>query len=352
MAERILITGISGNLGQRLVPLLTSHAVAGVDLHEPRQLPPGVEFIPLDLAEPSSAKLLEKLLRQREISVVYHLAFVIDPVRTGVTRSDRLWEANVGGTRRLLEAIAEVNRNQTRVRLFVFPSSVSAYGPSLSEPVDEAAPLQAHTLPYAVHKQATDELCQKMHPQMNGCAVEILRPAVYAGATMDNFILRALRGHPSGRGLLARLFLRKGWKVPVILPAGHSYCARFQFVHVDDMARLLAWLFTHWSPGELRIWNVAGHGETVSIPEALEISRVPLYRVPSYKLVQWIYWLAWGLGLSGVPPQVLPYFVGTYLMNTGRLRAALEGQYESVMRFSTREALEDSLREFAPPTNP
>lgn len=348
MAERILITGISGNLGQRLAPLLASHRLVGLDLHQPRSLPVGAEFVHSDLGKPGAETALENLLRQREISVVYHLAFVIDPVRTGVIRSDRLWQANVGGTQRLLEAIARVNQSETRVCLFVFPSSVSVYGPDYPTPADESAPLAAHTLPYAIHKQETDEICRAMYPRLNGCAVEILRPAVYAGGSMDNFILRALRGQPSGRGPLARLFHRANWKVPVILPAGDAYIKWFQYVHVDDVSRLMAWLLDHYRPRELRILNVAGHGDPVSIPEALLLSRVPLWRPRSYRLVQFVYWIAWSLGFSGVPPNVLPYFVGSYLMNTDRLRTILGPEYSKVIQYSCREAVEDSLRENTP----
>lgn len=350
MAERILITGISGNLGQRFAPLVSSHSITGLDLHPPKQMPADADFISADLAEPSSTALLEKVLRERGISVVFHLAFIIDPVRTGVTRTDRLWQANVGGTRRLLEMIAKLNQDKTRIRLFVFPSSVSVYGTSVPSPADESAPMRAHTLPYAIHKQETDEICQQMYPRLNGCAVDILRPAVYAGRSMDNFILRALRGQASGRGVLAGLFTWAGWKVPVILPAGESYITRFQYVHVDDVARLLAWLLDHRQPGALRILNVAGPGEPVSIPEALELSQVPLRRIRSYHMVEWIYRVAWFLGLSGVPPNVLPYFVGSYLMKIDRLTSLLGPDFQQVIRFSSRQAIEDSLSEATPGT--
>lgn len=345
MSERILITGISGNLGQRLAPLLSAYTIIGLDLHSPRNLPPGVEFIPADLAEPATRTQLANILREKGITAVIHLAFVIDPVRTGVTREDRMWQINVAGTRRLLEAVEEVNRTATQIRLFLFPSSVSAYGPSLPAPVDERASLGAHTLPYAVHKKESDEICQQMYPRLNGCAMYVLRPHVYAGRSMDNFILRALRGEPSGRGVLARLFLRAGWKVPVLLPAGEIHVGRFQYVHVDDMARLLAWIVAHYRPGALELVNVAGHGEPSTIPEALALSRVRLWHLRSYRLVEWCYGLAWSAGLSGVPPTVLPYFVGTYLMKTDRLRALLGSDYATVIRFSSRQALADSFQE-------
>lgn len=83
----------------------------------------------------------------------------------------------------------------------------------------------------------------------------------------------------------------------------------------------------------------------MTIPEALTLSRVRLWRLRSYRQVERFYRLAWWLGLSGVPPTVLPYFVGTYLMKTERLRALLGADYASVIRFSSREALADSFVE-------
>ena len=68
-----------------------------------------------------------------------HLAFVIDPVRTGVLDVERMWQINVAGTARVMEAIAEVNRHGGRVEKFVFISSVSAYGPETPGPVETLA---------------------------------------------------------------------------------------------------------------------------------------------------------------------------------------------------------------------
>ena len=60
-----------------------------------------------------------------------------------------MWQTNVAGTARVMEAISVVNRTGGHVRQFIFPSSVSAYGPETPGPVKEDFPLRAHTLPYA-----------------------------------------------------------------------------------------------------------------------------------------------------------------------------------------------------------
>ena len=72
------------------------------------------------------------LLRELKPASVVHLAYVIDPQRSGVLDEDRMWRINVAGTARVMEAITEANRNvETAIRQFIFPSSVSAYGSDL-----------------------------------------------------------------------------------------------------------------------------------------------------------------------------------------------------------------------------
>ena len=115
-----------------------------------------------------------------------------------------MWRINVAGTARVMEAIAEANRNpETTIRQFIFPSSVSAYGPDLPAPVAEDAPLNAHTLPYAVHKKESDLVVQQRAPSLRGCGVFILRPHIFAGATVENYLMGAFRGTPNGKGARA-----------------------------------------------------------------------------------------------------------------------------------------------------
>src|SRR6266550_6459289 len=142
----VLVTGISGNLGLRLLPQLADFNVVGVDLNPPQTNLP-LSFERMDLGQEESCRELYLLLRRTSAVAVVHLAFVIDPVRTGVLDVDRMWQINVAGTARVMEAIAEVNRHGGHVEKFVFISSVSAYGPETPGAVDEAFPLAAHTLP-------------------------------------------------------------------------------------------------------------------------------------------------------------------------------------------------------------
>lgn len=342
--RRVLVTGISGNLGRRLAPLLEDFEVVSVDLYPPAESVPAGKFLQLDLSETVGQQELGRLLETEGIEAVLHVAFVIDPVRTGIVDEKRMWRANVAAMQQLCKAIARINTARTRVRLLVFPSSVSAYGPDLPDRVREDAPLLAHTMPYAVHKREADLICQRMHPQLGGCAVYIYRPHIYAGATVDNFILRAFRGKASGRGWLARIFENHGWRLPTLVPASAHGENLFQFVHVDDVASVLLWTLQHFRPGFLGIFNLAGSGPPISFAECGQLAGTPIIRLPSERWVRTLLRMFWAVGLSGVPPESLPYFLGSYTMDTTRLQQELGAEYLNIVRYSSREALREALR--------
>lgn len=339
----VLVTGIAGNLGRTLAPLLKDRLLVGVDLVCPSLDHPCTQFCQLDLSQPDAPGVLAQLIHENDIRVVIHLAFVLDPVRTGAVDEQRQWQINVHGTRHVLEAIEETNREKLQVELLIFLSSVTAYGSNLPEPVHEDAPLNGHTFSYAVHKRETDLLCQESHPRLGGCAVYILRAHIFLGKAMDNFILRALRGQPSGRGWLAEWVRRLGWRLPLILPRGRRYDGLFQFVHIEDVARLLRWLCSHYVRGRLEILNLQGKGKPLTNLDCAAIANARLLRLPSYRLVAFLFRLLWWIGLSGVPPKALPYFTGSYTMNCDRLIALLGNDFDQIIRNTSEESLRDTV---------
>jgi nucleoside-diphosphate-sugar epimerase len=341
----VLVTGIAGNLGLRLLPLLADYQVIGVDLNPPAasQSP---SFERLDLALEESCRELFLLLKKVRPFAVLHLAFVIDPVRSGVLDLDRMWQINVAGTARVMEAITEANRSDPIVKKFIFPSSVSAYGSDLPAPATEDSSLAAHTLPYAIHKMESDRVVQQRAPALRGCSVYLLRPHIFSGASMQNYLIGAFRGTPNGPAKRAAEMRAQGKRLPCMLPYGQRYLEnKIQFVHVDDMARLLAYIVHKTEPEaqRLTILNVAARGESLTFAQCIEIAHAKLVRVPGKWTFLQVLRFLWKFGISAIPPEAMPYMTGEYIMNTERLHRFLGEDYENVIRHTIADAFADSF---------
>jgi nucleoside-diphosphate-sugar epimerase len=342
----VVVTGIAGNLGARLLPLLGRYAVVGVDISPPKS-DAELQFERLDLGEESSTRAFYELVRDTHPHAVIHLAFVIDPVRTGVLDVQRMWQINVAGTARVLEAVTEVNRTtEPGVKQFIYPSSVSAYGPELPSEVTEDSPLQAHTLPYAVHKKESDQVVQQRCTALRGCSVYILRPHIFAGASVQNYLMGAFRGTPNGKSARAERMRAAGKRLPCMLPRGRQYLEnKIQFLHVDDMARLIRHILQREPETQrLTILNVAGAGEPLTFARCMEIAQVKLIRVPGKWAMKQVLKFLWQRQISAIPPEAVPYMTGQYIMNTERLRRFLGPEYEHVIRYSVTDAFADSFR--------
>jgi UDP-glucose 4-epimerase len=340
----VLVTGISGNLGIRLLPLLHGYHVVGVDLQPPDSLAP-LDFHAMDLGYEASCRELTELLRHSGATAVVHLAFVVDPVRSGVLEVERMWQINVAGTARVMEAISVVNRTGGHVRQFIFPSSVSVYGPETPGPVKEDFPLLAHTLPYAIHKRESDEVVRYRSESLGDCRSYVLRPHIYTGASVQNYVVGTLRGAVLGNSTRAKRMREREQRLPLLLPWGKQYPGKqFQFVHIDDVARLLVYLLQrpHSDP-PVTVLNVAGRGEPVTIQDCAEIAQIRIRRVPNRAACRAILRTLWKRGISSVPPEALPYMIGSYTMDTTRLQEFLGADYSRVIQYSVKDALRDSF---------
>jgi nucleoside-diphosphate-sugar epimerase len=346
----VVVTGISGNLGSRLLPLLGSFSVIGVDVTPPQSDLP-LQFEALDLGAESSTRALYELLRDTKPVAVVHLAFIVDPVRSRVLDTERMWQINVAGTARVMEAITEANRTaESGIKQFIFPSSVSVYGPQLPAPATEQSPMAAHTLPYALHKKQCDEVVQQRSAALRGCSVYILRPHIFAGATVQNYLLGAFRGTPNGIGARAEKMRSEGKRLPCMLPRGEQYLSnKIQFVHVDDMARLIAHILQRDpEPQRLTVLNVAGSGEPLTFGQCIQIAQAKLVRVPGKWAMRKALEFLWRRRISAIPPEALPYMTGEYIMDTHRLQTFLGVEYQHVVRHSIEDAFTDCFAKDTP----
>jgi nucleoside-diphosphate-sugar epimerase len=345
----VVVTGVSGNLGSRLLPLLGSYSVIGVDVNPP-QSDSEMQFESMDLGQESSTRAFYELVRDTHPYAVVHLAFILDPVRSGVLDVDRMWQINVSGTARVMEAVTEANRTtDDGVKQFIFPSSVAVYGSNLSAPATEDSPFGAHTLPYAIHKKQADEVVQQRCTALRGCSVYILRPHIFAGATVENYMLGAFRGTPNGKGPRAEKMRSEGKRLPCMLPRGQEYLDnRIQFIHVDDMARLVRHILQREpEPQRLTVLNIAGRGEPLTFGQCIEMAKAKLIRVPGEWIMKQALTFLWKQQISAIPPEALPYMTSEYIMVTDRLRRFLGPEYEHVIRFSIADAFAHSFEPVA-----
>lgn len=341
----VVVTGVSGNLGTRLVPLLGSYSVIGVDINPP-QSDFAMQFESMDLGSESSTRTFYELLRDTHAYAVIHLAFILDPVRAGVLDVERMWQINVSGTARVMEAVTETNRTtDDGVKQFIFPSSVSVYGSDSPHAFTEESPLAAHTLPYAIHKMEADQVVQQRCSSLRGCSVYILRPHIFSGASVENYMLGAFRGTPNGKGPRAEKMRAEGKRLPCMLPRGQQFLDnKIQFVHVDDMARLVQHILQREPESRrLTVINVAGRGEPMSFADCIAGAKAKLWRVPSKWAFRKVLEFLWDRKISAIPPDAAPYMTGQYILNTDRLRRFLGPEYDHVIQHSVAEAFADAF---------
>src|SRR5581483_10821309 len=133
-AMAILVTGGAGYIGRWLANELVQagHEVVAVDVQPPPggmppELPAGAVWVKGDVTDKQSVADAVKL---KPLSAIVHLAGI---VTMGCERDpDLCMRVNLGGTANLLEAA-----RQNGVGTFVFASTISVYGPNVSQPMVE-----------------------------------------------------------------------------------------------------------------------------------------------------------------------------------------------------------------------
>ena len=286
----IAVTGASGLLGQRLLPLLDAlpgvDRIVGLDVREPARRTSKLEFHCADIAVTDLAPLFVG------VDVVVHLAAV-----TGCISDEELMEhVNVGGTRRILEAASGVG-----VRKIVRASSAAVYGawPNNPVPLSEDAPLRPSPgfVP-AIHDAENERLLAEWRADHPGCVVTTLRIAPVLGPGAHTIFAAAATGHP-----------------PVVV---RGAIPPVQVVHVDDAAAALALAVESDLDGA---YNVAADSWLAHEDAAGLVPRRLVPPLP-YEAAERVLGGLWAGGLGDAPPSVLPYLVHPWVIANDRLRAA------------------------------
>jgi nucleoside-diphosphate-sugar epimerase len=95
-------------------------------------------------------------------------------------------------------------------------------------------------------------------------------------------LLGAFRGTPKDTSARAQKMRSAGKRLPCILPRGQEFLdKKIQFVHVDNMARLIAHILRREPETQrLTVLNVAGRGEPLTYGRCVEMAQAKLIRVP------------------------------------------------------------------------
>lgn len=288
MVSSVVVTGVSGLVGQRLLRLLDGdpgvRRVVGIDTREPYFRPTKLDFFRVDLATAELKPLLDRA------EAVVHLAFAVEPAH-----DLRLLErVNIEATRRLLDAAGAVG-----VRHVVYPSSAMVYGawPDNPVPLTEEAVLRPNPgFVYAAQKAEVERLLGEWRTGHPGVTAAVLRPAASPNAASGTWLGRVWRG---------ALRIRVRGAFPPV-----------QYLHEDDLAGAVALALRRRLDGT---FNVAPDG-WIGGEEALAL--VPGLRValPGW-LVAKVLEIGWASGLSDVPPAVVPYTRHPWVVANDRLRA-------------------------------
>ena len=131
-----------------------------------------------------------------------------------------------------------------------------------------------------------------------------------------------------------------------MLPSGQRYLDnKIQFIHVDDMARLIAHIANLEEPAtqRLTIFNVAGRSEPITFAKCVELAHNKLIRMPGKWASRMVLEALWKSGISAIPPEALPYMSGEYIMDTSRLQKWLGSKYSEVIQYTIEDAFRETV---------
>lgn len=232
--ESVVVTGVVGRLGKRVVRLLHRMVrVIGVDRREFPDRPKDVQHLRIDLRR----KKMRDVFRAGNVRAVVHLGVMHD-LRASAN-DHHSW--NVVGFGKMLESMAQFG-----VKKLVVLSSANVYGPRPDNPqflAEESPLLGSQDFSEIRDLIEVDMLAQSFFWRHPSCETVILRPT---------HILGAVRNAPSN-------YLR----LPVV-PTLMGFDPMIQVIHYDDVARAVVMALR---PGARGIFNLAG-------PEPAPLSRV------------------------------------------------------------------------------
>jgi len=316
---RIVVTGATGNVGTSVVEALLQRPEVTSVLGLARRKPAAEDGRTAGRLEWANADIRHDDLVPlfRGADVIVHLAWLFQPTH----RSWVTWRANVGGSERVLRAVAEA-----AVRSLVFASSVGAYSPAEDDrPVTEQWPTDGWPqAAYMREKAYVERLADAFERRQPQCRVVRMRPAFTFKYTSAEEQRRLFAGP-----LVPNPLVRPGLLPLLPLPSG----LRFQAVHSEDVGRAYALAAVGHVGGP---FNLAAE-PVFDRDRIAELLRTRVVGVPP-RAVRAVLAFGWRLRMLPAQPDLFDALMRLPVMDATRARTELG--------WTPRMGADDALREF------
>ncbi len=316
MGRVVLVTGISRDIGRRFARAAAGdpsiERVIGVDVIPPRGDIGDVSFVRADIRNPVIAKVLAK----EDVDTVVHMSVIATPGSAGGRGTMK--ELNVIGSMQLLAAC----QKSTTVDRLVVKSTTTVYGSSPRDPAmftEDMGPKRLPSSGYAKDVYEIEGYVRGFARRRPDVDVTMIRAANVIGPHVSSPLTSYFR-------------------LPVI-PRVLGFDPRLQFLHEDDLMRVLTHAATRAVPGT---FNVAGDG-LLTLAQAVRRLGTPSVAMPRFAVGR--------LGatmrqarLSDFSPEQLGFLTYGRGVDTTRMRSVLGFEPS----FTTAEAFADFCRSVTP----
>ena len=302
VSRRILLTGLSSQLGGRLAQALERdpriEAIIGVDTTDPRHQFERTEFVRVD----TEHARIRRIVTAAAIDTVVDTRLAVDPMELSVSRAHEL---NVAGTRNILAACQGIGK-------LVFKSSAEWYGCDSGDPAFFTEEMDRRRPPRSPIERdvvEAESAVLEFAGRNRESTVTVLRMATGIGAELRGSHM-ALLGLP-------------------VIPSMLGFDPRQQFIHEEDIVGVLEHSVRHDAPGT---FNAAGDG-VLPLSEVCSLLGKPMLPVVP----------PWGTTFAAIQLRRLGLRVPVELIRQLRCGRGLDNRRLKAsgytFRYTTREAV-------------
>jgi nucleoside-diphosphate-sugar epimerase len=156
--NKIMVTGSAGQIGSELVPVLrkkygVNNVVALAHETEPID---EVKQGPLVYLDARDKEELEKVIKQYDINIIYHLAGILSA--SGEKDPNSAWDVNMNSLKNVLDLAVKY-----KMKRVFWPSSIAAFGPTTPRVNTPQKTILEPTTMYGISKVAGEGMCNYYH---------------------------------------------------------------------------------------------------------------------------------------------------------------------------------------------